>query len=44
MAEVRAVPEGRVYTVPREYSTLKPNARYPEAFAYFAEKLYGDAS
>ena len=42
--EVRAVQEGRVYTVPREYSTLKPNARYPEAFAYFAEKLYGDAS
>lgn len=42
--EVRAVQEGRIYTVPREYSTLKPNARYPEAFAYFAEKLYGDAS
>lgn len=41
--EVRAVQDGRVYTVPREYSTLKPNARYPEAFTYFADKLYGDA-
>ena len=41
--EVKAVQDGRVYTVPREFSTLKPNARYPEAFSYFVEKLYGNA-
>ncbi|WP_050697216.1 ABC transporter substrate-binding protein [Anaeromassilibacillus senegalensis] len=40
--EVNAVKNNRIYVVPREFSTLKPNARYPEAFAFFNEKLYGD--
>lgn len=40
--EVSAVKNNRIYVVPREFSTLKPNARYPEAFAFFNEKLYGD--
>lgn len=40
--EVSAVKNDRIYAVPREFSTLKPNARYPEAFAFFYEKLYGN--
>lgn len=42
-AGLDAVINGRVYVVPRAYATLKPNARYPEAFLYIARCLYGEA-
>ncbi|WBW99056.1 ABC transporter substrate-binding protein [Oceanirhabdus sp. W0125-5] len=39
-ASLRAVKEGRIYYLPKELFTYKPNAKYPEAVQYIAELLY----
>lgn len=39
-ASLRAVKEGKVYQLPKDMFTYKPNARYPEAFEYLAKILY----
>ncbi len=39
-ASLRAVKEGRLYYLPKELFTYKPNAKYPEAVQYIAELLY----
>ena len=37
---LKAVKENKVYYLPKEYSVYKPNAEYPQAFAYLAKILY----
>ncbi|MCM1988721.1 ABC transporter substrate-binding protein [Oceanirhabdus seepicola] len=37
---LRAVKEGKVYYLPKELFTYKPNERYPEAVEYIAKILY----
>lgn len=42
-AGLRAVKEGRVYYLPKDLYTYKPNARYPEAMEGLAKILYPEA-
>lgn len=37
---LKAVKNGNVYFLPKEYSVYKPNVRYPQAMQYLAEILY----
>ena len=37
-----AVEEGRVHQLPKELFQYKPNSRWPEAYAYLIQLLYGD--
>ena len=37
---LRAVKEGNVYYLPKEFYIYKPNAKYPEAVEYLAKILY----
>ncbi|WDV44293.1 ABC transporter substrate-binding protein [Clostridiaceae bacterium M8S5] len=37
---IKAVKNGNVHYLPKEYSVYKPNAKYPEAFKYIAKILY----
>lgn len=39
-AGVRAVKENNIHYLPKDLFMYKPNARYPEAFAYLAKILY----
>lgn len=41
-SSLRAVREGRVYQLPKDLFQYKPNSRWPEAYAYLTELLYGD--
>ena len=42
-SELRAVREGRFYTLEHELYNLKPNARWGEAYEKLADILYPDA-
>lgn len=39
-SELTAVKEGRIVYLDKELTIFKPNARYPEAFAYLGKALY----
>ena len=39
-SSLRAVKEGKIYYLPKELFTYKPNAKYPDAVKYIAELLY----
>ena len=41
-SSLRAVREGRVYQLPKDLFQYKPNSRWPEAYAYLTELLYGE--
>ena len=43
-SSLRAVREGRVYQLPKELFQYKPNSRWPEAYAYLTELLYGETA
>ena len=41
---LRAVREGRVHQLPKDLFQYKPNSRWPEAYAYLTELLYGETA
>ncbi len=41
--ELKAVKDGHVYVLPKEFFGLKPNAQWAEAYQYAYDILYGDA-
>ena len=41
-SSLRSVREGSVYQLPKELFQYKPNSRWPEAYAYLTELLYGE--
>ena len=41
---LRAVREGSVYQLPKDLFQYKPNSRWPEAYAYLIELLYGETA
>ena len=41
-SSLRAVREGNVHQLPKDLFQYKPNSRWPEAYAYLTELLYGE--
>ena len=43
-SSLRAVREGNVHQLPKDLFQYKPNSRWPEAYAYLIELLYGETA